>query len=459
MEPAQQVESDVMLLPEIAESVLAAAKSAGATAADAVVVKGRRLEVGVRCGRLEKISQAEEASLGLRVFVGSQSAVASTSDLRRENLQEFARAAYELARMVAADSYAGLPPLEQLAQDIPDLELYDPEVANVDPQRAQELALRAEASAMDTDSRIVNSEGAECTAHTSDVWYASTAGFSAGYQDSAISVSVVPVGRDSAGMQRDYWYSSARHLALLEPPERIGRTAAERTLRRLNARPVRTCEVPVVFDPETAASLLRHLASAVVGQSIYRGASFLAGRLGDVIAPHFVTVVDDGRLLRGLGSKPFDAEGVATRRTMVVDSGVLRSYLLDAYSARRLGLQSTGNASRSVGSNPFASPTNFVLQAGTTSPEEIVRSLKQGLYVTELIGFGVNLTSGDYSRGAAGLWIENGEFAFPVQEVTVAGNLLEMFASIEAVGSDLVCRRSIASPTVLIGRLTVAGRG
>jgi PmbA protein len=289
------------------------------------------------------------------------------------------------------------------------------------------------------------------------VIYASSRGFSGGYRDSAISLSVVPVASHNGAMQRDYWYSAQRHLSHLEKPADIGAKAAQRAVRRLAARQVRTCEVPVIFDPQMASGLLRHLAAAVSGYSLYKGVSFLIDKLGERIAPDFVTVVDDGTLPGKLGSKPFDGEGLPTRRTMVIENGVLRSYLFDAYSARKLNSRSTGNASRSVGSPPHVSPTNFVLQPGNTSPEEIISSVKSGLYVTELIGMGVNASTGDYSRGAVGLWIENGELAYPVEEITIAGNLLQMYAGIEVIGNDLDYRSSVVAPTLKIARMTVAG--
>jgi PmbA protein len=258
-------------------------------------------------------------------------------------------------------------------------------------------------------------------------------------------------------MQRDYWYARARHLARLDDPAEVGRRAAARTIRRLGARRVPTQEAPIVFEAEVAASLLRHLAGAVVGQSLYRGTSFLLGRQGDIVASPLVTVVDDGRMPGGHGSRPFDAEGLATRRTVVLENGKLLSYLFDTYSARRMNAASTGNAARAVGDSPSAAPTNFYLAAGTTAPEDIIASVDRGLLVTELIGFGVNAVTGDYSRGAAGMWIEHGEITHPVEEITIAGNLLDMFRDIEMVGSDLVFRGSVAAPTLKIRRMTIAG--
>jgi len=257
-------------------------------------------------------------------------------------------------------------------------------------------------------------------------------------------------------MQRDGWYHVTRKRALLDAPEQIGKIAAQRALRRLGARQVKTCEVPVVFDPDTAASLVRHIAGAVCGPSLYRGASFLLGKLGEQIAALGVTIVDDGTMPGGLGSRPFDGEGLSVRRTVIVDKGVLTSYLLDTYSGRKLGMASTHHGARD-GAGVTVSSTNLYLNRGTSDPKDLIKSVKQGLYVTELIGFGVNGVTGDYSRGAVGLWIDNGELAYPVEEITIAGNLLDMFRAIEGVGTDLVFRDRTAAPTVLIGRMTVAG--
>jgi PmbA protein len=444
-------------LQDVAEALLAAAKRHGATAADVVVAEGESLDVGVRFGAIEKLKQARQKHLGLRVLIGARSAVTSSADFTRQAIERLAEDTCALARVIAPDPFAGLPDAADLATRIPELDLYDPDVAAITAERAIEWAKDAEQAALDADARITNSEGAEVSASTDHLLYASSLGFRGEYRNSGVSLSVVPVAAENGGMQRDYWYSAQRKLAELEAPAAVGRKAAARALRRLRARQVATCEVPVIFDPETAAGLLRHLAAAVSGTALYKGTSFLVGRLGQRIAPEWVTVVDDGTRAGGLGSKPFDGEGLPTRRTMVVDRGVLRSYLFDCYSARKLQSRSTGNAARSVGSAPGVAPTNFCLEAGTTAPEDILRSVGRGLYVTELIGFGVNPVTGDYSRGAVGQWIEHGEVAYPVEEITIAGNLLAMYDAIEVVGNDLEFRRSVVAPTIKIGRMTVAG--
>jgi PmbA protein len=444
-------------LEDVAGVLLTAAKRHGATAADVVVAEGDSLEVGVRFGEIEKLKKARQKHLGLRVLIGAHSAVTSSADFSREAIEKLAEDTCSLARVIAPDPFAGLPDAAELATRIPDLDLYDPDVAAVTAERAIEWAKEAEQAALEADTRITNSEGAEVAASTDHLLYASSLGFRGEYRNSGVSLSVVPVASENGAMQRDYWYSGQRKLAQLQAPAAVGRKAAERALRRLNARQVSTCEVPVIFDPETAAGLIRHLASAVAGSALYKGTSFLVGKLGQRIAPESVTVIDDGTRIGGLGSKPFDGEGLPTRRTVVVDRGVLANYLFDSYSARKLQSHSTGNAARAVGSAPGVAPTNFYLEAGTTSPQEIIRSVARGLYVTELIGFGINAVSGDYSRGAVGQWIEHGELAYPVDEITIAGNLLAMYDAIEIIGNDLEFRHSVVAPTIKIARMTVAG--
>lgn len=445
-------------LEAIADELLTAARHHGADAADVVVFEGDSLEIGVRLGAIEKLKQARQKHLGLRVFIGERSAVTSSADFARESLQRLASDTCELARLLAPDPFAGLPANEEIAGEVPAMDLYDPEVAALTPEAAIARAKTAESAALASDSRISNSEGSEVDSSTARVLYASSNGFRGSYHTSSVSLSVVPVASDNGAMQRDYWYSAQRKLARLEPAEEIGRKAAQRALRRLGARSVPTCEVPVVFDPEMASGLLRQLASAVSGYAVYKGTSFLADKLGKRIAPAYVNVVDDGRLADGLASRPFDGEGLATRRTPIVEQGALEQFLCDSYSARKLGRRSTGNAARSVGSAPHVSPTNFILQPGTTSARDIIASVKSGLYVTEMIGFGINPTTGDYSRGAVGIWIDNGELAYPVEEITVAGNLLSMFDQIEVVGDDLDLRGAVRAPTLKIARMTVAGR-
>ena len=439
------------------QDALAQATRAGAAAADAVMVESSAFAAGVRLGEVEKLTDARERRLGLRVFVGASSAIAATADLTPDGLARFAADTVGLARVTAPDPLAGLPERTALAGELPDLDLYDAAATAPNPEHALAQARTAEGAALAVDPRLDNSEGAEFSQDASLIGYASTLGFAGVYRRSSFHLGVEPVATDAGKMQRDFWYARARHLAHLEDPVAIGRRAADRTLRRLGARRVKTQEAPVIFESTVAVSLLGHLAGAVTGQSLYRGTSFLLGRLGDTIAAPHLTVVDDGRLPRGHGSRPFDAEGLPTRRTVVVDRGVLASYLLDTYSARRLSLASTGNAARSVGDSPSAAPTNFYLEAGPHAPAAIIASVERGLLVTELIGFGVNPVTGDYSRGAAGLWIEHGEVVHAVEEITIAGNLLDMFRDVEMVGNDLEFRGSMAAPTLKIRHMTIAG--
>jgi PmbA protein len=441
----------------IAERLVREALAAGARAADALAGESDGLEVGVRLGAVEKIKRARERRAGLRVFVGDSTAVVSTADLSADGLSSLASDACALARATAADRFAGLPDPADLATEQPDLALYDPAIETLEPDTALRMAREAEAAALAAGPEIDNSEGAEFGGGGGQVAYASSLGFSGAYSGSSFSLAATPVARRDGSMQRDSWYTTNRRLDRLEEPASVGREAARRALRRLGARSVPTTECPVVFDPQTAASLLRHLAGAIAGTSLYRRASFLLDRLGERIAPASVTVIDDPLRVGGAASRPFDGEGVASQRRTIVRAGVLESYLLDSYSARRLGLRPTGHASRAAGDAPGVAPSNFYLEAGPHTPEAIIASVPAGLYVTELIGFGVNLVTGDYSRGAAGLWIEHGELTHAVEEVTIAGNLRDMLAGIELIGNDLVFRNATSAPTVKVARMTVAG--
>ena len=445
------------LSQELARDILAMAKAKGASHGDIVMVDGESFFVTVRLGEVEKISQAQEKRLGLRLFHDSSSASASTSDISKKSIERLVDDTVQMARATAQDPFSGLPEAALLAQTIPDLDLLDETARSVSVDEKIAIALATEKSAMEFDPRITNSEGAEFSNQFGRVIYASSAGFAGEYQGSNFAHSVSPVAAQDGAMQRDYWYSSSRKFARLESSESVGRRAAQRVLRRLGARKARTCEVPVVFDPEMAASLLRNLASALSGYSLYKGASFLNGELGNAIASKLITVWDDGTISGALGSRPFDAEGLPIEKKAIVEEGQLRSYLLDTYSGKKLNMPSTGNASRSVGEPPSVAPTNFYLAPGRDTPESIIASVKSGLYLTETIGFGVNLVTGDYSRGAAGIWIENGALTYPVEEITIAGNLKEMFKNIEAVGNDLEMRGRICAPTIKISRMTVAG--
>jgi PmbA protein len=447
----------VEMSKDLGEQILSMAKTNGASEGDVVMVESESFFVTVRMGEVEKVSQAGEKRLGLRLFFGNSSASASTSDISRKSIAKLVEDTTRMARVTAQDPHSGLPDGALLARDLPPLDLLDDTARGVSVDEKIQLALDTEKSALAYDERITNSEGAEFSNQFGRVVYVSSGGFAGEYSGSTFGHSVAPVATQNGGMQRDYWYSSNRKFAKLESPQSVGERAAQRVLRRLGARRVRTCEAPVIFDPEMAASLLRNLASALSGYALYKGASFLAGKLGTQIGSELLTVIDDGMIPGALGSRPFDGEGLPIRKKTVVEKGRLQSYLLDTYSGKKLGMPSTGNASRSAGEPPGVSPTNFYLAPGKDSPEQILKSVKSGLYVTETIGFGVNMVTGDYSRGAAGLWIENGEFTYPVEEITIAGNLKEMFQNVERVGNDLEMRGRIASPTVKISGMTIAG--
>lgn len=427
---------------------------------DVVAVEADSLEVGVRLGKPEKLKRSRERRLALRVFAGRSSAIVSTADLAERALDTLVSDGIALARSTASDPFSGLPDPADLGTptDV-DLDLIDPTAGEVSVEQLLADARSAEEAALAADPRLSNSEGAEASSSTRRLVYASSTGFFGEQRGSSFSLSVVPVAESAGAMQRDYWYSSARHREDLQAAAEVGRTAARRTLRRIGARPVATEQVPVVFEPEIAASLLGHLVSAVSGSSVYRGLSFLRDKLGAKIFPSGIRVVDDPLRRRGLGSRRFDGEGLASHENIVIDDGVLTTFLLDCYSARKLGTRSTASAVRSLGEPPSAGPTNLYMAAGDASPSDILRSVRRGLYVTELIGSSVNPVTGDYSRGAAGLWIEDGELGDAVEGVTIAGNLIEMFARIEAVGNDLVFRSAISAPTLKIERMTVAGEG
>lgn len=442
---------------DLATHLLSRAKAQGATEADVVVADGETFSVQVRLSAVDRLTKAREKRLGLRVFFGKRSACTSTSDFSHDSLEGLVADTCALAKAVAEDKDSGLPPADLMTKEFPHLDLYDP--TKLDTETQIELARKAEASAMNLDPRITNSEGSDFDSSSGRMMLGNSHGFLGEYQSSSFSIAVMPVAQEpeSGGMQRDSWYSVSRKYSRLESPESVGREAATRALRRLGSRKVSTRRVPVIFDPEMASGLLGNLCSAISGYSLYKGASFLMDSLGTSLAPEWVTIIDDGRLADGLGSRPFDGEGVPTRKTMVVEKGVLKSYLLDTYSGKKLGMATSGNASRGVGDSPSVGPTNFYLLPGQTSPEDMIKSVKDGLYVTELIGFGVNMVTGDYSRGAVGMWIENGELAYPVEEITIAGNLKDMYRSIEVIGNDLNFRSRVASPTLKITEMTVAG--
>ena len=441
-----------------AADIVKQALAAGASDAECTISEGDEFSASVRLREVETLKEAGARGAGLRILAGKHTGSAYTSDLSVEGIHHLVRSAMELAGITTEDQYAGLPDPAELGSVPGDLGLYCDDVDRLETELKIDMARRAEDAALRTDPRIANSEGASFDTHLGCHAFANSRGFAGEYRTSYCSLSTVPVAREGESMERDYWYSMARGFAGLEKPENVGRIAARRALRRLGAVKVETKKVPVVFEPRAARSLVDNIFDAVQGGAVYRNESFLAGKLGERIGSPKLTVIDDGTIPGLFGTSPFDDEGVPTRRTVVIENGVLKSYLLNTYTARKLGLKTTGNASRGLAGNAGVGNGNLYIEKGAATPEQLIAGIADGFYVTELMGFGVNIVTGDYSRGAAGLWIRNGELAFPVSEVTIAGNLMQMLLNLEAVGADLEFRSSMAAPTLVIAEMTVGGR-
>lgn len=445
-------------LKDIAVDVVRRAMKGGATAAEAVAMDGSEFSTVVRLGQVETLKESGSKAVGVRVFFGQRAASTYSSDLTPEGLSMMVDSALKLAKVTSEDPFAGIPEPSQLGKLEGDLDLYHQDVYSLPTADRIDYARRAEKAATSADSRIVNSEGGTFDAAIGYKALANSHGFLGENRRSYCSISAVPIAQlAGSSMQRDYWYSVANTLKKLQSPEEVGSIAARRTLRRLGARKVKTTKVPIVFENTVAGALVGHIFEAVNGDSIYRGASFLTGKLNEKIAGDNINVIDDGTMPGGFGTSPFDGEGVASGKTVVVENGVLKSYLLNTYTAKKLKLQTTGNASRGLAGTPGIGPGNFFLKPGTKNLQQIIGDIKQGLFVTEFLGFGVNLVTGDFSRGASGIWIENGELTFPVEEITVAGNLRDMLFHVSEIGNDLEFRSSIASPTLRIDGMTVAG--
>ncbi len=452
------IASENIISKEFVTDIVAKALRAGASDAEAVFAEGDEFETLVRLGQVEQLKEAGSRGLGLRVFQGQRTASTSTSDLTAEGVEQLVSGAMALVQVTSEDPFAGLPERGEFGMLTGDLDLYYEDVYSLPAVERIEYARRTEAAAMAADARIQNSGGGSFDAATGRKILANSRGFVGEVRRSSCSISAQPIAQSpDGGMQRDYWYSSQRSLALLDSPESVGLEAARRTVRKLGARKVPTQRVPLVFAPEVATSILGAILGAINGNAVYRSSSFLAGKLGEAVAGSNLTMIDDGTTPGGFGSAPFDGEGLPTRRKVVLDRGVLTSYLLNTYTARKLGLQSTGNAARGLAGAPGISSGNFYLEPGIKTPEEILAEIPNGLYVTDLIGHGVNIVTGDYSHGASGLWIENGELAYPVEEITVAGNLKEMLHNVSSVGNDLIFRSAVACPTICIEGMTIAG--
>ena len=433
-------------LKTLVSDVLAEAKRQGASSAEANVSINHGLSATVRLGEVETVEHNRDQGLALTLFFGKKSGSASTSDLSPNALRDCVRAAATIARYTAADEFSGLADPDQLARDLPDLDLYHP--WNPGVERAIELAKACEDAARATDACIANSEGASVSSHESLDVYANSHGFIGATASTRHGISCAVIGEDDAGMQRDYWYASVRDPADLDTPESIGRQAALRTARRLGGRKLATRKTPVIYEAPVATSLLSHFVGAVRGSSLYRRSSFLLDHLGKPVFAPTVRIHEQPFLKKALGSAPFDNDGVAPENRDLVRDGILQGYVLDVYSARKLGLRSTGNA---------GGVHNLTIQPGNKDLAGLLKQMHTGLLVTELIGFGINGVTGDYSRGAAGFWVENGEIQYPVEEITIAGNLKDMYRGLVAVGNDVDARGNIRSGSILIESITLAG--
>lgn len=438
----------------LAHTALARAKHFGASAADALVVDGRSLEVAVRDGAIENLEQSEAIEVGLRVFVGQASAAIATSKIDAAGIDRIAEQAVAMAKAAPPDPYAGIASPDQIAHD-----WAMPDIAGetlLDAAQLRDMALAAEKSALAVKG-VSKSGGAGASSSDRSVALAASNGFSGTYQRTGLSLSATAIAGDGTAMERDYDYSSVIHREDLREPEDIGSEAGRRVARRINPRKVKSQAVPVIYDSRIASSLVGHFLSAIMGSSIARGTSFLREKLGQQVFSDSIHIVDDPLRPRGLASKPFDAEGIATRALPLIEAGVLKSWILDLGSARQLGLQTTGHAARGLAGPPGPSSSNVTLSPGSLSLDDMIKSIGTGFYVTELIGHGPNIVTGDYSRGASGFWIENGEITYPVSEVTLAGKLADMFRNLEPA-NDLVYRGSINAPSCRLEGMTLGGR-
>ena len=443
---------------EIASAAVKRAIELGATDAECTVSEGEEFSAAVRMRQIESLKQAGSRGAGIRVLIGRHTGSSYTSDLSPAGMENMVRAAVSVAKITTEDPHAGLPEPAEIGSLTSDLKLYDQAIANLATDWKIAEALQAEEAALNADPRIQNSEGASFDSYLGEHVFTNSRGFLGSYRTSSCGLAVSPVAKSNGSMERDYWYTASRRVSGMESPAEVGLRAAQRALRRLNPRKINTQKAPVIFEARTARSLLGDLFDAVNGGAIYRHASFLAGKLGEKIASEALTVIDDATIPGLFGSAPFDDEGVLTRRNVVVERGVLRSYLLNTYCARKLGLKTTGNASRGLSGNAGVGPGNFYIAPGAEDEQALLRGVRGGLYVTELIGASANTVTGDYSSGAAGLWIENGELAYPVSEITIAGNLKQMLLDIQQVASNLEFTHSIESPAIVIGEMTISGR-
>jgi PmbA protein len=445
---------DQSALTTLAQRLVEAAKRAGADAADAVAVRGISQGVEVRDGRVEESERSEGDDVGLRVLVGKRQAVVSTNDVGGDGVARLAERAVAMARVAPDDQYVGLADPSLHAREFPDLDLLDPRVPTT--AELERRAAEAEAAALAVKG-VTKSGGASASTGIGGMVLVTSTGFHGSYLRSSQGISVTAISGDGTSMERDYDFTAAPHAEDLATPESVGRMAGERTVARSNPRKVETCKVPVVYDPRVSGSLVGHLVGAINGASIARKTSFLKDRLGEQLFADNIRIIDDPLRRRGLRSQPFDAEGVRVKEIALIDQGVLTSWILDCATARELKLTTTGHAHRGVSSSPSPGSYNLHMEAGAATPEELISDIRQGFYVTDLIGSGVNGVTGDYSRGASGFWIENGKITYPVSEVTIAGHLLDMFKSLTPA-NDLVFRYGVNAPTLRIEGLTLGGR-
>jgi len=433
-------------LESVAAQVLQLAKGEGATAAEVALSEDSGLSVNVRLGEVETIEFNKDKGIGVTVYFGQRKGAASTADFSTKALQDAVRAASSIAKFTAEDPYAGLADADRMAVDIPDLDLYYP--WQLSPEAAIKLATECEEVARHYDAQITNSEGASVSSHQGTRVYANSHGFMGGYSTTRHSISCSVIAEDDNGMQRDYWYSMARDRNDLEAAAEIGKKSAIRTLQRLGGRRAATCKVPVLFAADVAGSLVSHMISAIRGGNLYRKSSFLLDKKGEQIFPDFVHIHEQPLTKKALGSAPYDSEGVATYARDLVRDGVLQGYVLDSYAARKLGMESTGNS---------GGVHNVLVEPGALDQQGLLSEMGTGLLVTELLGMGVNTVTGDYSRGAAGFWVENGELVYPVDEITIASNLSDMFMQLQAVGNDIDHRGNIKCGSLLVDAMTIAG--
>jgi PmbA protein len=462
MSGAQVTEATVKELCDVAALAVEIAKKAGADHAEVLVRDGSELTAKVRLGEPELVQEAGSRALGLRVLKGAKRAVTYTSDLRRESLEALCKETVALAELAEADEYALPPDPALLAKSVPDLDLYDPAVADVDAAWALREAKNGEAAARRADARVTNSEGATWSRVLGATAFATDGGFVGGYRGSYASLVVEPLCDDTTDPENPkkrngYWWTASRFLNQLEVAEAVGIEATRRTVATLGSRKVETQECAIVFDPEVARSIVGTIFSVANGSAFWRKSSYLVGKEGEVIASPLVTIIDDPLIPRAPGSRPFDGDGLATRKNSVISKGVLGPVLCDVYSGRKLGRASTASAGRGIGGNPGPTTSNLIMEAGSVSREELMKQTPRGLYVTQLMGFGFNPVTGDFSRGAQGFWIEGGELTFPVSEVTIAANFDQILKRIDLVANDLELRSSTAAPTFRVSHMTLAG--